>query len=176
MTVYWVRTDTTSAFAAMEAVERALAENDTGTPDTATRATPAPDPTGGDAYLRDNLDRMAATWAVDPHRIVISRRPGLAAALNGFQRLVRRGTWWYTLPQLEQISEFHAALARVIESLLEHQRRLREHIASGAFTPIGRTQALEEQVQMLRIDQLALQNRIAELEERLASRSPEALE
>jgi hypothetical protein len=171
MTVYWVRTDNTSAFAAMEAVERALTENDTGTPDTATRTTPAPDPTGGDAYLRENLDRMAATWAVDPHRIVTSSRPGLAVAINGFQRLVRRGTWWYTLPQWQQISEFHGALARVIESLLEHHRRLREHVASGEFTPIGRTQALEEQVQLLRIEQLALQNRIAELEDRLAART-----
>lgn len=169
MTVYWVRTDNKSAFAALEAVERALAENDTGTPATALRAAEAPDPASGDPYLRENLECMAATWAIDPHQIVVSRRPGLAAALNGFQRLVRRGSWWYTLPQWQQISEFHGALMRVTESLLEHQRRLRDQIASGALTPAGRTQALEEQVQMLRMEQLTLQNRVTELETRLAA-------
>jgi hypothetical protein len=167
MTVYWVRTESKSAFAALEAVERALAENDTGTPAKALGAAETLDSAAGDPYLRENLERMAATWAIDPHQIVVSRRPGLAAAINGFQRLLRRGSWWYTLPQWQQISEFHGALMRVTESLLEHQRRLRDQITSGALTPTGRTQALEEQVQMLRMEQLALQNRVAELEARL---------
>jgi hypothetical protein len=156
----------------MEAVERALAEGDTGTPATATRPAESAETAVSDPYLAENLAAMRAIWSVDPHRIVISGRPVLAGMINRFQRFIRRGTWWYTLPQWQQISEFHGAATRVAEALLEHQRQLREQAAAAMFTPIGRTQALEEQLQLLRMDLMGLQNRVAELEEQLIASAP----
>jgi hypothetical protein len=158
----------------MAAVEQALAAGDTGTPAVAPAAQlPAPpDLTAGDAYLAENLAALRARWPLDPHQIVVSSRPGVGPAINGFQRLVRRATWWYTLPQWQQIAEFHAAAVRVIDSLLAHQQRLSAQVSPIEPTPIGRTQALEEQIYVLRMEQLALRNRVAELEDRLASPTP----
>jgi hypothetical protein len=175
MTVYWIRTESNSAFSAMEAVERALAEGDTGTPATSTRPAESAEAAVGDPYLAENLAAIRAIWSIDPHRIVISRRPVLAGMINRFQRFIRRGTWWYALPQWQQISEFHGAATRVVEVLLENQRQLREQAAAAMFmfTPLGRTQALEEQLQLLRMDLMGLQNRVAELEEQLTASAPQ---
>jgi hypothetical protein len=172
MTVYWIRTENDSALSAMAAVEQALMEGDTGSPAAAT-IVQAPEPACEaeiDPYLAENLATLHTRWPVDPHQIVVSSRPGLARAINVFQQLVHRATWWYNLPQWQQISEFHAASVRVIDSLMERQRQLRELALQWGMTPIGRTQALEEQIHLLRMEQLALQNRIAELEERLVAK------
>jgi hypothetical protein len=180
MTVYWVRTENDSALSAMEAVERALREGDTGTPATPAH-TPAAasagsgDPAVTDPYLTENMAALRTNWSVDPQRIVVSKRPGLAAAINGFQRLARRATWWYDAPQWQQISEFHASVVRVVDWLLAHQRQLSEQLANGGVIA-DRTQALEEEIYLLRMEQFALRNRIAELEARLAMRSPERSE
>jgi hypothetical protein len=170
MTITWVRTDNDNVFSALEAVERALATGDTGTPPTAEVVADLADPAAGDAYLAENLALARATWPVDPHRIVESRRPGLGVAINAFQRLVRRATWWYALPQWQQISEFHAALVRIVDSLLEHQRQLRVRLTAveAAYISRARMQVVEEQISALLAEQQQLRHRIAELESRLA--------
>ena len=125
MTIYWVNVDTQDALTLMAAVERALETGDTGAPPApGVAGSPASPANPTDAYLHDNMAIARAVWSVDPHRIVLSSRPGLAAAINAFQRLVRRATWWYALPQWLQISEFHGAVVRTLDALIEKERRL----------------------------------------------------
>jgi hypothetical protein len=167
MTIHWVHTDSESAADALAAVEQALA----GPADPlATQG--AADPqllalVRDDPYLAENLRALHEDWAVDPHRIVVSSRPGLAWAINRFQQLVRRATWWYALPQWLQISAFHGAVVRTTASLVKEQSRLEQQlndIAGGHV--LARTALLEQQVLALRAEVEALRSRIDELEKR----------
>ncbi len=171
MTIYWVNTDSDNALDLMTAVERALESGATGTPPPPGMSSAPATPTdSGDAYLAENMALARATWTVDPHRIVVSSRPGVAAAINAFQRLARRATWWYALPQWLQISEFHGAVVRALDALAEKERllgiRVREieqmRLPAHLF-------ALQQQVAALRAERDLLARRVAELEARLAT-------
>lgn len=166
MSIYWIRTDSDNALAIMETVEQALAHGDHGQ---------APEPnaprTDDDQQrenaLREDLNTARSTWAINQQQIVESRRGRLAYVLHGFQQLVRRATWWYTAPQWDQATTFHAALVRIVEALHERDRqqsaRQREH-EQALRTEIV---ALELQVRTLRYEQRTLERRVAELERHL---------
>jgi hypothetical protein len=163
MTVYWVNSPTDSAFDAMQAVEQALETGDTGLAPSVPVVEPEPlDISAGDSYLATSLESLHATWPIDPHAIVASNRPYLGWAINRFQQLVRRATWWYTLPQWLQVAEFHGATVRTIDSMLEQQRQLRLRLAA-LETPhtVDRIQALEAQLRGLRADLEALRREVA---------------
>lgn len=165
MSIYWVRNESNSALDAMVAVEQALAAGNTGTaPQQVT-----PPLAESDTYLNDNIVLAHAIWPVDPHRIIHSNRPVLAIVINLFQKIVRRLTWWYVLPQWLQISEFHGALVRAIDALIERQRLLAIRVSAieSAHTPVH-VYALEQQIQALRAEQRELRRQIAELERRIA--------
>lgn len=166
MTIYWVKTDSTDALDALAAVEQALAQGDTGTPP-ATKQITTDDP---DRYLTENIALAHATWPVDPHEIVNSNRLLLAHAINLFQRLVKKLTWWYALPQWQQVSQFHGAAVRVIDVLVERQRLLsiRLNALESTHLPMH-VYALEQQIQALRSEQRELRRRVAELEQQLAA-------
>jgi hypothetical protein len=171
MAIHWTHTESESAADALAAVERALAGG-------AEEARPAGamdpqllDTVRGDPYLAANLVTLHETWAVDPHRIVLSSRPGLAAAINGFQRLVRRATWWFALPQWLQVNAFHGAIVRTIASLVKDRHRLEQQLADIAGGHVlARTALLEQQILALREEQRALRERIAELEGKIGDR------
>lgn len=171
MSIHWVHTNSENVADAMASVERALAgESD------APAAPASVDPqllalVRDDPYLAENLRALHEDWAVDPHRIVVSSRPGLAWAINRFQGLVRRATWWYALPQWLQISAFHGAVVRTIASIVKEQSRLEQElydIAGGHV--LARTALLEQQLLTLRAEQEQLKRHIAELEKRLETR------
>ncbi len=170
MTIYWVNSDSDDALTLMAAVERALEIGDVGTPSAPGATSSAVPASSTDAYLRDNLALAHATWSVDPHRIVRSNRPGLAAAINAFQRLVRRATWWYTLPQWLQISEFHGAVVRVLDALSEKEQRLDERLRSIEQMRLqAHLFALQQQIAVLRAERVELERRIAALEAQYAA-------
>jgi hypothetical protein len=162
MTIYWVNSPTDSALDAMEAVERALEAGDTGLAPRAAATEPEPlDLTAGDSYLAENLELLHASWSVDPNQIVMSNRPYLGWAINRFQGLLRKATWWYTQPQLAQIVAFHAASVRVTDSLLEQQRQLRQRVqALENPHTVDRLQAIEEQIRGLRAELEALRREL----------------
>lgn len=172
MTVYWVRSTGSDALGAMAAVEQALAAGDTGEPPAPAVETDAstPDREQRDDYLEDNLELVRSTWPIDPSMIVASQRPGLAAALNAFQRLVRRATWWYSTPQWQQTNQFHGGVVRVIESLLNRQRQDRERIEELAML-VGSTRMNDRRIETIRMELKWLRRRIAELEAQLAAQS-----
>jgi len=171
MTIYWVNVDTQDALTLMAAVERALETGDTGTPPPpGVAASPAASVNPTDTYLHDNMAIARAVWSVDPHRIVLSSRPGLAAAINAFQRLVRRATWWYTLPQWLQISEFHGAVVRALDALIEKERRLDMRVRDIEQMRLqAHLFALQQQIAVLRARNAELESRVAALE---AQRAP----
>lgn len=165
-TILWVRADSDNALDAMAAVERAL-HGDT------TAIAPPPGAAGaaseGASYLADNLALARATWALDPQAIVVSNRPYAAWAVNRFQRIVRRATWWYALPQWLQANEFHGAVVRVLDVLSAHQSQLLERIgALESQVHAGQTQMLEHQLYTLRGEHQELLRRVAALEDQLA--------
>ncbi|MCS6840965.1 MAG: hypothetical protein RMJ54_16070 [Roseiflexaceae bacterium] len=176
MAIYWVNSDSDDALTLMAAVERALETGDVGTPPAPGASSPATPAGSTDTYLHDNLALARAIWSVDPHRIVQSNRPGLAAAINAFQRLVRRATWWYTLPQWLQISEFHGAVVRVLDALTEKERRLDMRIRDVEQMRLqAHLFALQQQIAVLRAECAELERRVASLEaQNVALRPAEA--
>ena len=166
MTIYWVRTEKNDALSVLEAVERALDTGTMGHQAMITGRGDPSDPTNGDPYLAENLSELSQVWAVDANQIVVSNRPVLAVVINALQRLIKRGAWWFLLPQWQQISTFHGVSVRVIDSLLEHLRQLRErlHVLEAASISPEHAKLLEEHIRLLRMEQQVLHNRIAALE------------
>lgn len=170
MTIYWVRTDNDSALLAMQAVERALAQHDTGSAPSETVVS-AVDLTNSDSYLAENLRAAHEGWSIDLGRFVEAGPSRFGGLFQATQRLVQRATWWYHLPRWQQVTLFHATIVRIVDSLLEHQRQLRERVKAleEGRTPLARMQVLEEHLQMLRTENIALQSRVIRLEEELAA-------
>jgi hypothetical protein len=161
MTIHWIQTQSDDVFATLDEIERAIAAGDTGAPPAGPPAIVDQDP-----YLTESLSIARASWSVDPNQIVTSSRPGLAGVINLFQRLVRRATWWYTLPQWLQASKFHGAVVRIIDVLLDRQRLLGIRIGQIESTNApAHLFALEQQIQALRDEQRELRRRIQELEQ-----------
>jgi hypothetical protein len=121
-----------------------------------------------DPYLAENIVAAHQSWDIDPNAIVVSRRPLLAWAINRFQRLVRRGTWWYAAPQWERANTFHGAVLRVLSSLIKNQHWLGQRLEDvvGGHV-LARTALIEQQILALRAEQEALAARVAQLEARL---------
>ncbi len=94
--------------------------------------------------------RLKAQWNIDGSAIVQSTRPGLGPWIIRFQRLVRRLSWWYAEPILQQIRAFHRSAAVAVDGLAQNQERL-----------VRRYEDLEA-------DHAALRKRVEYLEDRIA--------
>jgi hypothetical protein len=123
-----------------------------------------PDPlTLHDPYLADNVQRMHADWSVDPWRIVASGATLPGKLFTFGQRAMRRLTWWYALPQWQQISEFQGATVRVTDTLVAHLLDLKAQVNAAANVHSEqRLRALEDQLR-------AAQKRIDDLEAQLST-------
>ena len=163
MTIYWVRAESDQPLEVMAAVERALVANDTNTPPLP--ATAARDLFAGDTYLAENLDLARSTWSVDTQRIAESRLPLVGAILNRAQGLARRATAWYGRPQWQQVTTFHGAVVRVIDSLMAHQQRLHGRVqALENLYLLTHIESIEQQLAALRRERVELLERIEALE------------
>src|SRR4030095_14634105 len=114
MTITWVHSESDNVFDALEAVERGLAQAEAAPP----AALQHEDLFMDDSYLADNVGVMRANWTVDPWCVGASRAGALVRLFNLGQRVARRLTWWYTLPQWQQISEFNGAVVRSTDAVL----------------------------------------------------------
>lgn len=163
MSIHWIQTTSDDVFAALDAVQRALESGDQGVPPGAAAA-PSADT---DPYLVESLAALHQGWEVDQHAIVMSNRPGLASAINLFQRIVRRLTWWQSMPQWLQVNHFHGAAVRVIDVVLDRQRLQSIRIGQlESANTAAHIFALEQQIQALRDEQRELRKRLAALEQR----------
>jgi len=68
-----------------------------------------------------NVELLIAQWDIDSSEIIHSTRPVLGPAIITFQHVVRRLTWWFLNPIVDQISRFNHSAARVIHSLFRQQ-------------------------------------------------------
>lgn len=164
MTIVWAHAKSSDVFEALAAVEQALAQSETA---------PAADVQTeeyfmGDSYLAENVGVMRATWSIDPWRVVAGRAGALGRAFDLGQRVVRRLTWWYALPQWQQISQFNGAVVRSTDAVLARVLRLAVRIyelESAHSEP--RLRSVEEQLRAARDEQQLLLRRVAELEEQV---------
>jgi hypothetical protein len=171
MTITWVHTESDNVFDALEAVERGLAQAEASPPTTLQHE----DLFMGDSYLADNVGVMRASWTVDPWRVVVGRAAVLGRIFNLGQRAARRLTWWYVLPQWQQISEFNGAVVRSTDAILARLLRLaaRIHELESAHSE-PRLRTVEEQLRAARDEHQTLLRRIAELEMQVAALRPRA--
>jgi len=65
---------------------------------------------------------------VNRNEIIHSTRPRIGPLVIRFQLLVRRLTWWFTEPILQQIASFQINTARVVQMLAEDQTVLRSEV------------------------------------------------
>jgi hypothetical protein len=166
MAITWVHTESDNVFDALAAVERELAQAGSAPP----AALQNEDLFMGDGYLAENVGELRTAWSVDPWRVAPGGAGLLGRAFGLGQRLVRRLTWWYTMPQWQQISAFNGAAVRSIDAILARVLRLaaRLHELESAHSE-PRLRALEEQLRAARDEQQRLLHRLAELEMQLAA-------
>ncbi|GAB4443063.1 MAG: hypothetical protein OHK0015_42540 [Chloroflexi bacterium OHK40] len=165
MSVVWASSKATNVFEAAAAVEQALGEAER-----TAAATPTEDLFMGDSYLAENVGAMRASWELNPWTVAPTRPGPLGRALNLSQRAVRRLTWWYTRPQLEQASRFNAAVVRATDALLARLLRITErlHALESTHSEV-RLRGLEEQLRVTREEQARLLQRVTQLEAELAA-------
>ncbi len=161
MSIHWIQTDSDDVFAALDAVDQAVTHGDQGS----APHIPVTLSNDSDPYLIESLAVVHQSWAIDQNVIIMSTRLGFAGIINLFQRIVRRLTWWQSMPQWLQVNSFHGALVRVVDVLLDRQRlhsiRIGQLESANTNAHIF---ALEQQIQALRDEQRELRKRLAELE------------
>ena len=164
MSIYWVRAESDEPLEVMAAVEQALVAGDTSMPP------PSPahathDLFAGDTYLAENIDLARATWSVDTLSIAEARVPVVGTLLNRAQGLARRATAWYGRPQWQQVTTFHGAVVRVIDSLMAYQQRLHGRVqALENLYLLTHIESIEQQLAALRRERVELLERIEALE------------
>jgi hypothetical protein len=93
---------------------------------------------GETGKVSQQANRLKGGWNVDGSAIIQSTRPGLGPWIIRFQRLVRRLTWWYVEPILQQIRSFQRDTALTADGLAQNQ----EHL-------LARYEALQERLEAL---------------------------
>ncbi len=102
--------------------------------------------------LTQHAHQLRLQWNIDGNAIIHSTRPGLGPWIIRFQLLVRRLTWWFLEPILQQIRVFQMNAALIIDGLAQNQEALAAQAIPGG--------GCEEQLK-------TLEHRIEELHRRL---------
>ncbi len=100
---------------------------------------------------KQQVRQLNSQWHIDSNAVILSNRPGVGPWIIRFQQLVRRLTWWFTEPIVQQIRTFQRSTAVSITHLAQNQE---DFLANG-----------QNQVAEL----VALQERVAQLEATLRS-------
>lgn len=159
MSIIWIEPKQRTVFEALEAIEQAV--------DHQQQISRLDERFMADPYLAENVGQAHANWALDAGRVVEgSGRLGRAFTLG--QRAVRKLTWWYNLPQFQQVQEFHGAAVRSIDAMITHLYHLTNRVqALESMHSEQRMRSVESQLKAMRDEQVALRQRIAELEAQL---------
>lgn len=122
MAIIWARTGANDAAMTIGAVQRALAESERSD------GASAPDAFMGDPYLGEQVAALRAQWPVDTAAVLPGGPGALGRAVGAARALTRRATWWYQLPQWQQVHQFHSTSVRVLDSLLASLALLRQRV------------------------------------------------
>lgn len=98
--------------------------------------------------------QLKGQWNVDGSAIIQSTRPGLGPWIIRFQCLVRRLSWWYSEPILQQIRAFQRGTALAADGLAQNQEQL-----------VKRYEDLEAEHEVLRKRVEVLEARLSEVGE-----------
>lgn len=98
--------------------------------------------------------QLKEQWNIDSTAIIQSTRPGFGPWIIRFQHLVRRLSWWYSEPILQQIRDFHRNTAIAADGLAQNQERL-----------VKRYEDLEAEHEVLRKRVEVLEARLSEIVE-----------
>jgi hypothetical protein len=97
----------------------------------------------GDAgKLSQRAARLKGQWNLNSWAIIQSTRTGLGPWIIRFQHLVRKLTWWYTEPLLDQIRGFQRNTALTVDGLAQSHEELLQMVQRQAL----QLEALEKQV------------------------------
>jgi cell division protein FtsB len=101
---------------------------------------------GETSRIAHRAHRLRRQWNVNSSAVIQSTRPGLGPWIVRFQSLVRRLTWWYLEPIVQQIRVFQRDTALVVDGLAGNQERLlarREELVTELTALQERVDALE---------------------------------
>jgi hypothetical protein len=76
----------------------------------------------------DSLRQLSLNWNIDANAVVHSTRPRLGAVIIKFQQIVRRFTWWFTVPILDQIISFNSGVVRSLGAIQADMQRMESRI------------------------------------------------
>ena len=161
MTIIWSRTNSKDVAASIGAVERALAEAER-------EQRAAENDLLGDAYLTEQIAALRREWSVDTTTTLPGGAGALGRLMGAGRSLVRRATWWYQLPQWQQVNQFHGASVRVIDSLLAGLSQLRQRILLLEADSV-KLKSLEEQLSIAYERQNHLLEELHRLQSELAA-------
>ena len=100
----------------------------------------------GDAgKLSQSAARLKGQWNLNSWAIIQSTRPGLGSWIIRFQHLVRKLTWWYTEPLVDQIRGFQRNTALTVDGLAQSHEEMLNTITQQA----ARIAALEKRLEEL---------------------------
>jgi hypothetical protein len=139
MTIIWTRTNANDAALTIEAVQRALADAERRD------AEGGPDIPMGDPYLAEQVDALRAQWPVDTAAVLPGGAGSLGRLVGAARSLARRATWWYQLPQWQQVHQFHGTSVRVIDTLLAGLAQVRQRVLL-LEEQAAKVKSLEEQL------------------------------
>jgi len=145
MSVIWVDDDGNDVEEVMGAVADALQRWE------AESVTPSylPQMPGQSDELVRQARQLMLQSKIDGNAVIHSTRPGLGPWLIRFQFIMRRLTWWFLEPILQQIRLFQMNAARVLEGLARERRACALHIdAIGELTQ--RVERLERELAELK--------------------------
>ena len=153
MSVFTVSTGEEDVELAMQAVADALRNWEGG-------GAPSPEPLRAPEWgrLRSQARQLTLQSNIDSNAIIHSTRPGVGPWIIRFQIGVRRLTWWFVEPIVQQARRFQANVAQVLDGLAGDQERLRNQVAEMAD--------LNQRVEALEGHMEALHDRPGSLDER----------
>lgn len=94
---------------------------------------------------KQQVHQLNSQWHIDSNAVILSNRPGLGPWIIRFQRLVRRLTWWFTEPIVQQIRAFQRSTAVTITHLAQNQ----EDFLTTEQNQAAELAALQEKVAQL---------------------------
>lgn len=84
----------------------------------------------GDAgKLNQQAARLKGQWNINSWEIIQSTRPGLGPWVIRFQHLVRKLTWWYLEPIIQQVRGFQRNTALTVDGLAQNHEELLRTLA-----------------------------------------------
>jgi hypothetical protein len=101
---------------------------------------------GETEQVGQQASELRGQWNVDSSAVIQSTRPGLGPWIIRFQKLVRRLTWWYSEPIIQQIRVFQRSAASTAHGLAKNQEKLLaryEELAAEQEVLVERLDALE---------------------------------